>query len=109
MVFFRCMEALLNPANRRTKEETKWGLLAHTTAMFAFVTIATAINLHLLSICYIDNREFPGVDGVVFPGPLGYQVFIYSRAISVVPSVLFLLNNWLADGLLVGFISDSVL
>lgn len=94
------MGALLSSVNR-TSERLKWGLLAHTAAMFLFVTIFTAINLDIQSLSYIDNRDFPGDDVMFPPGPLGYQFFIYSRAISVVPTVMFHLNTCLADGLLV--------
>lgn len=69
--------------------------------MFSFVTIYTATGLDLQSISYIDNRDFPGIDGVLSPGPLGYQFLIYSNAINVVPTLMFQFNNWLADGLLV--------
>jgi hypothetical protein len=102
VVFFRCTEALLNPTNRRTKEGIKWGLVAHTTVTFSFVTIANAMNFHLLSVCYTDNREFTGVDGVAWysPDPLGLGSSSgYPKAIGVVPGVMLLLNNWLADGL----------
>ena len=60
------------------------------------------MNLDIQSVSYIDNREFPGNDALP-PGPLGYQYLIYSKAISIVPNLMFLLNNWLADGLLVSF------
>lgn len=94
------MAALFDPANRR-REGTKWGLVIYTFVMFSFVTIFTAMNSDILSISFIDNREFPGVGDVLPPGPIGYQYSIYSKAISVVPNLMFLLNNWLADGLLV--------
>jgi len=71
--------------------------------MFALVTVFTGMNLHIQSLSFIDNREFPGVDGVAPPGPLGYQLFIYSAPISMVPNVSFIINNWLADGFLVSF------
>jgi len=74
--------------------------VSYTAVMFVVVTIFTAINLHIQSISFIDNREFPGVDGVAPPGPLGYQLYIYSQPITIVPNSMFLLNNWLADGLL---------
>lgn len=96
VLFFRCMNALLDPM----KGTIKWGLAAHTMAMFALVTVATAITLHIQAISYIDGREFPGTPDSPPPGPLGYQGHIYSDAISVVSNVAFLLNNWLADGLL---------
>ena len=100
------MGALLNPVNRAWGG-IKWPLVVHTVAMFSFVTIYTAMNLNLQSISYIDNREFPG-GGLLFSGPLGYQSHIYSKAMSVVPNAMFLLNNWLADGLLASSVSNSV-
>lgn len=105
VLFFQCMNALLNPVNRAWGG-IKWPLVAHTVAIFSFVTIYTAMNLNLQLISFVDNREFPG-GGVLSPGPLGYQFFIYSKAISIVPNLTFLLNNWLADGLLVSSISNS--
>ena len=76
-------------------------LIVHTTAMFSFVTIYTVMCLNLQFVSNIDNREFPGADVMFPPGPLGYQFLIYSEAISIVPIAMFLLNGWLADGLLV--------
>ena len=100
------MGAPFNPANR-TKGGIRWGLVAHTVAMFSFVTISTAMNLDIQSFSYIDNREFPGNGGMP-PGPLGYQFLIHSKATSVVPSIMFILNQWLADGLLVSSGYNSV-
>lgn len=79
--------------------------------MFSFVTVFTATNLDIQSISYIDNREFPGMDGVgsvLPPGPLGYQFFIYSKSISIGRSLMFLLSNWLADGLLVSPVFNPI-
>lgn len=76
--------------------------------MFSFVTIYTAVTLYIQSISYVDNREFTGVDGVLPPKPIGYQAFIYSKAITVIATIVFLMNNSLADGLLVGPVLDSV-
>jgi uncharacterized membrane protein YgcG len=98
VLFFQCMGALFNPTHRNG-EGVRWGLVAYTAVMFSFVTIFTAMNLDIQSISYIDNREFPGNDELP-PGPLGYETLIYSKAISVVPNLMFLMNNWLADGLL---------
>lgn len=92
------MNALLDPVGR-TRGDIKWGLVLHTVAMFSFATIYTAINLDLQSVSSIDNREFPG-DGLSFPGPLGYQLFINSKPINIAPDILIFLNGWLADGLL---------
>lgn len=101
-LFFQCMGALLG--NPCTRKGTKWGLVVHVVAMFLFATIYTAVTLNIQSISFIDNRDFPGIGDALPPGPVGYQSLIYSKAISIVPNVMFLLNSWLADGLLVGSI-----
>jgi hypothetical protein len=106
VLFFQCMSALFNPVNRA--KGIKWGLVIHSAAMFTFVTVYTATGLDLQSISYIDNREFPGIDGVLSPGPLGYQFLIYSNVINVVPTLMFQFNNWLADGLLVSPVSNPI-
>ena len=59
------------------------------------------MNLDLQSICNINNREFTGSGSLSTPGPFGYQIFVYSWVISFIPDIMFLLNTWLADGLLV--------
>jgi len=107
VLFFKCMGALFNPVYRRG-ERIKWGLVSYTTVMFSLATILTAMNLHILSISFIDNREFSNADGGLHPGPYGYYEFIYYKAIGIVPNVAFCLNNWLADGLLVSSLFDAV-
>ena len=101
-LFFQCLGALLNPANN-TRDGVRWGLAAHVTIMFPLATINNAMSLDVQSVSYIDGREVPGVYGVLPPGPFGYQFLIFAEPISVVPTVMFLLNNWLADGFLVSF------
>ena len=100
VVTFKCMAALLNPAYRRG-EGIKWGLVCYTMAIFSLVTVLTGINLDIQSISYIDNRNFPGADGMIPPGPFGYEWSIAPSALNVTPNVMFALCNWLADGLLV--------
>ena len=99
MLFFKCIIALLSPVYRRGGG-IKWGLVCYTAAMFSLATVHTAMNLHLQSISYIDNREFPAV-GEADPGPIGYFESLYSDAINVIANVAFCLSNWLTDGLLV--------
>ena len=59
------------------------------------------MTLDLQSVPYNDNRAFLG-------GPFLYQFYISGKMISVVPNVIFPLNQWLADGLLVSSTSSSV-
>ena len=104
-LFFQCMGVLLNPANP-IKRGIKWALVAHTVAMFSFLTIATGIGLTYSSISYIDNRAFPAGDGYP-PGPFGYNSFLATTMSTTVYSAMVPLNQWLADGLFVGLISIS--
>jgi len=102
VLFSKCMTALSSPAYRRG-EGIKWGLVSYTVVMFSLATGLTAMNIHLQSISNVDNREFPGVEGALLPGPTGYFQSIYFKAINVTSNTAYLLNNWLADGFLVGF------
>ena len=105
-LFFKCITSLINPVHRRG-ERIKWGLAFYIIAMFSIVTVFTAANLALQSISYIDNREYSGVNGMSLSGPCGYRKFIYSGAGGVILHLMFLLNGWLADGLLVGSLFDT--
>ena len=73
MLFFQCMVALFSPVPRRG-EYVKWGLVLYAAVMFLLVTVFTAPNLKILSISYIDNRRFPGVQGVLPPEVYGQIV-----------------------------------
>ena len=101
------MSALLEPVNCKGSS-VKWGLVVHTMAMFLFVTMYTAMTLHIQSVSFIDDSGFFGSD-VLVPGPIGYQVLLFSRAINIVPAVIFFFNNWLADGLVVSAASSPVI
>ena len=90
MLFFHCMGALLSTIYRRG-EGARWGLVFYT-----------AMNSNFQSLLYINVREFPGVEGVLLPGPIGYPMP------AVVPGLMFLLNNWMVDGLLVSPSLDAV-
>ena len=96
VLFFKCMVALFSPEHRRG-DRIKWGLVSYTMAMFSLVTIGTALQLNLQSISYIDNSQFPGVEGVIPPGPIGYQDLTAPKAIAIIQNVVFILSNWLAD------------
>src|SRR5579872_7534383 len=71
VLLFQCIAALLNPANGM-RMSVKWGLIAQAMAMFSFLTVSATTALAIQSVCYIDDREFPGDDENP-PGPLGYN------------------------------------
>ena len=100
------MTALFNPANQRGRA-VKWGLVVQTAVMFMLATSFSALGINSQGIYYIDDREFPGVNGVLPPGPFGYFMFAYTDAVNVTPDILFLLSQWLADGFLVSALPRS--
>ena len=99
------MAALLNPTYRKEEGIKRW-LVFYTVVMFSFVTVYTAMNLYIQSNSFIDHRgnidwELP------LSRPLEYQLGIRVTALGFVPNVMFNLNNWLADGLLVSPLFDA--
>ena len=100
------MAGLFNPAYRRG-EPIRWGLVSYTVVMFSLVSIQIAVVAYFHSISYIDNREFPGIVGEVSPGPIGYSVFVSNETFITLCNVMFFLNAWLADGLLVSSLLDT--
>jgi len=108
VLFFQCIAALFNPTHRRG-EPIKWGLVLYTVLMLSVSTIYTATALNVQSISLIDNRDFPGVEGSLPPGPPGYRWLIHSKVLTgIIPNLMFLLGNWLADCLMVSSLSDAV-
>ena len=105
VLFFQCMGALLSPVNRK-REGVRWGLVSYTVAMFSCATVVSGGAQYFASISFIDNRNFPGIEGVAPPGPLGYQQTICTTKAGTGPSFASCLGYWLADGLLVGHLFD---
>lgn len=105
-LFFRCMGVLLSPANS-IRRGVKLALVLHTAAMFAFLTIPIGMNANNLSTCYVNDREYPGNDESP-AGPIGYSYVLDRKAETFVFDAMFPLNQWLADGLLVGLVSNPV-
>lgn len=99
-LFFKCIWALLNPANH-TWRGIEWALAAHTVAIFPMFRIFYGIKLNAESISYINNRAFPG-GAEIYPGPTGYQGILNAKATAPVYEAIFPLSQWLADGLSVG-------
>ena len=107
VLFFRCMAALFDPVHRRG-ERTKWGLVSYTVLMFLVATAQTATVWYLRVSSYVDNREFPGIEGAISPGPVGYRSFIFSDVPTTVSNSMLFLNGRFADGLLVNSVHSCV-
>ena len=108
MLFFQCMAALFSSANRR-REGINWWLVSYTVLMFSFVTISLGTGTTVQFDCYIDNREYPGVEGIAAPGPLGYRDGLGPGVLLMTDALMSSLTYWLADGFLVGCLFDPKL
>ena len=106
-LFFQCMATLLSPADR-SRKAIRWTLVAHTIALFSFLTIPFGIGFYRLSIDYTNNREFLGNNNFS-PGPVGYEGLLGLKASATFSNAMFPLNQWLADGLLVSPVLSSPL
>ena len=93
------MTALLSPTNRMRKGN-KWGLVAHTVALFSVATVCNAIGLFLLPVAYTNAREFPGTDGLP-SGPFGYLMLPKLVVVETISNSVIQVNQWLVDGLMV--------
>ena len=107
VLFFRCLGVLLGPVNPTVQKGISWTLAAHALATFSLFTISMVVTLNNLSVIYINDREFLGNDEYP-PGPTGYYLVLVADAIDIVVAAAFPLNQWLADGLLVRSILNSV-
>ena len=103
ILFCQCMIALFAHAGKRLN----WILVAHTVAMFSLVTIYTATSLNIQSFYYVDERENFNIRDILTYGPLYVYLAYTVKSIDLVPTVAFILNGWLADGLLVSHTPNS--
>ena len=81
-------------------KRVRWGLVAHTVALFFLATAGLAIETNTGSISYIDNRIFSD-GGELPPGPSGYWISTGTSRAAAFSTATFPLSQWLADGLLV--------
>ena len=106
-LFFQCIGALIDPANNM-KRRVKWGLVAHTVALFSIVTISAVERQDIVFTAFVNLRDFPGT-GDFEPGPVGgINLLDNDLGFVILTSFTFPLNQWLSDGLLVSSISTLV-
>jgi hypothetical protein len=69
--------------------------------MFSFATVLTAMQLNNR----LNKQSNLGL--LIAPAPIGLGWPEYSVVLTVIPNLMFVLNNWLADGLLVSSLFDA--
>ena len=107
-LFFQCVGALIGSGND-TRRSVKLGLVAYTAALFSFSTISLVVGRDEVSVGFVDTRNFPGTEAVP-PGPIGgTDIFRLSSVCETLIGFPTFVNQWLSDGLLVSFISNSAI
>ena len=85
-----------------------WGLAVHSVVMFSCLTISVMIELGKLALHDIDKREgFDHSFSLGILGPWEYEKGFGWLISSALLCLMFFLNQWLADGLLVIYISTE--
>ena len=106
-LFFQSLRTLLYP----TRGRVMWGLAAHTVAMFLCLTVSVVIEFVQLVPFEINDREdddeVPGSYGIW--GPWRFTEGSDLRVLQILSPLVFPLNQWLADGLLVFHVSNPIL
>lgn len=97
-LFFQCLWALFNPANRARDSILRWGVVIYTVVMLLFDTVNVTMYLVILSLPYVGNGNFLN-DAAVPAGGFGYILFLHANPVFVVSNAMFLLNNVLINGL----------
>ena len=98
------MGELLDPIGRM-RRGIKRGLVAHTAAMFLIVTTFTASSLDLRSAPFIDYRRTSEPGDIASSGRYSDLTgWVYFAT----PDLFFVMNSWLADGLLVSSAPGSL-
>ena len=99
------MTALLGPTNRM-REGNRWGLVAHTVALFSVATISFSINLSSFLVVYMDSRKLPRTDDWPLKPP-GYLMIPNFIVVATISHSVIQMNQWLIDGLMVSPMLNS--
>lgn len=92
VLFLMCFATLWKGRVRSSK--STYGMLIYISSLFILGTIGNASQMRIVQEAYIDNRNYPG-------GPGAYDVYDGSVLTNVLGTAAYIINAWLADGLLV--------
>ena len=73
-------------------------MLAYVSCVFILGSIGNGAQMRLLELAYVDDRNYPG-------GPGAFEEYDGSIRVNVVGTAAYVVNAWLADGLLVCYLS----
>ncbi|EPQ61278.1 hypothetical protein GLOTRDRAFT_125003 [Gloeophyllum trabeum ATCC 11539] len=91
LLFFKCAFILLD---RRSSPKSNLRWLVYVSLLFVVATVQVGASIKFMQMTWIDNRNFPG-------GPAMYIQMVFSAWINTVSNVAYVINNFLADGLLI--------
>ncbi|KAG6826140.1 hypothetical protein H0H92_000995 [Tricholoma furcatifolium] len=100
VIFIMCFTLLVQQTTRANFRKNI-ALIAYISALFICSTLFIAANSEMTRLAFVDNRNFPG-------GPSAYEELMFSIPVDNLGNVVFVIANWLADGLMVSAPSSSL-
>ncbi|KAG6810538.1 hypothetical protein H0H92_011425 [Tricholoma furcatifolium] len=93
VIFIMCFTLLVQQTTRSNLKK-QIPMIAYISALFICSTLFIAANSEMTRLAFVDNRNFPG-------GPSAYEEVMFSIPVDNLGNVVFVIANWLADGLMV--------
>ncbi|KAG6848397.1 hypothetical protein H0H93_000549 [Arthromyces matolae] len=100
VIFIMCFSLLVQQTTRFNMKK-QVPLIVYIWVLFLCSTVFIAANSNMARLAFIDNRNFPG-------GPSAYEQVMFSIPVDNMGNVVFVIANWLADGLMVSAPSSSI-
>ena len=97
VLFCLCFRLLYNQLSHNNSRSTL-SILLFLCVAFILGTLFMASIADFAQLSFIDNRNFPG-------GPEAFESEMNTNPIELMGNVVFTLQNWLCDGLLVSALS----
>jgi hypothetical protein len=96
-LFFMCFSVLYRQTATRVRSRQRIILWVYICVVFILNTLFIAANSQFTQLAFIDDRNYPG-------GPAQFENDMWSIPIDEVNNVVFVLQNWMNDGMIVSVV-----
>ena len=90
-LYFTCLALFWE--DRKREDRRTWPWITYMTVLFITGSISTGLNMFMVKLIFLDNRNYPG-------GPAAFATQVLSLP-NLVCAACAVIGGWLADGLLV--------
>jgi hypothetical protein len=100
-LFCMCFSVLYRQAATRERSRQRIILWVYICIVFILNTLFIAANSKFTELAFIDDRNYPG-------GPAQFENDMWSIPIDEVNNVVFVLQNWMNDGMIVSVVFNPL-